>query len=151
MATGGFAGTCAALGGVPLILEAFVAFEREISVIAARGLGRGACRLRSGREVHRDGILHTSTVPAGIRRKPRDAAQAARRNDPRRRSTMSASSASSSSSLADGSLLVNEIAPRVHNSGHWTEAVCDRLSSSSISAPIAGWPLGDRQPAIPTA
>ena len=45
--------------------------------------------------------------------------------------------------LADGSLLVNEIAPRVHNSGHWTEAVCVTDQFEQHIRAVAGWPLGD--------
>ncbi len=45
--------------------------------------------------------------------------------------------------LADGSLIVNEIAPRVHNSGHWTEAVCITDQFEQHIRAIAGWPLGD--------
>ena len=45
--------------------------------------------------------------------------------------------------LADGSLVVNEIAPRVHNSGHWTEAVCVTDQFEQHIRAIAGWPLGD--------
>ena len=45
--------------------------------------------------------------------------------------------------LADGGLVVNEIAPRVHNSGHWTEAVCVTDQFEQHIRAIAGWPLGD--------
>ncbi len=45
--------------------------------------------------------------------------------------------------LADGKLLVNEIAPRVHNSGHWTEAVCITDQFEQHIRAVAGWPLGD--------
>ena len=56
---------------------------------------------------------------------------------------MSACSASSSSSSPTARLLVNEIAPRVHNSGHWTEAVCVTDQFEQHIRAIAGWPLGD--------
>ncbi|RWC82026.1 MAG: ATP-grasp domain-containing protein, partial [Mesorhizobium sp.] len=62
MDTGGFSGTCEAMGNVPLILESFVAFEREISVIAARGLDGSIAAYDPAENVHRDGILHTSTL-----------------------------------------------------------------------------------------
>ena len=86
----------------------------------------------------------TSTVPADIaacRRRceaPSDAGE-----DRRRRSTMSACSGVEFFVLADGTLVVNEIAPRVHNSGHWTEAVCITDQFEQHIRAIAGWPLGD--------
>ena len=120
---GGIDGTFAAMGGVPLILESFVAFEREISVIAVRGIDGALAAYDPAENVHRDGILHTSTVPAGISTETAEAA---------RKSAFAILEALDYVGvigveffvLADGSLLVNEIAPRVHNSGHWTEAAC---------------------------
>ncbi|RUW66518.1 5-(carboxyamino)imidazole ribonucleotide synthase, partial [Mesorhizobium sp. M2A.F.Ca.ET.067.02.1.1] len=66
METGGFAGTCEAMGNVPLILESLVAFEREISVIAARGLEGAIAAYDPAENVHREGILRSSTLPAAI-------------------------------------------------------------------------------------
>ncbi len=57
---------------------------------------------------------------------------------------MSASSASNSSSLPDGSLIANEIAPRVHNSGHWTEAACVISQFEQHIRAITGLPLANR-------
>ena len=116
-------GTFAAMGGVPLILESLVAFEREISVIAVRGIDGALAAYDPAENIHRDGILHTSTVPAGISAETAEAA---------RKSAFAILEALNYVGvigveffvLADGSLLVNEIAPRVHNSGHWTEAAC---------------------------
>ncbi|RWF45779.1 MAG: 5-(carboxyamino)imidazole ribonucleotide synthase [Mesorhizobium sp.] len=141
MEAGGFAGTCEAMGNVPLILESFVPFEREISVIAARGIDGAVAAYDPAENVHRDGILHTSTLPAGI--KP-ETAVAAR---------VAASKILSALDyvgvigveffvLADGSLLANEIAPRVHNSGHWTEAACIVSQFEQHIRAIAGLPLG---------
>ncbi len=96
-------GAFAALGGVPLILESFVPFEREVSIIAARATDGTIVCFDPAENVHRNGILHTSTVPAAIS----DATAAAARRCGRRRSwlrsTMSASSAWNSSCMADGS------------------------------------------------
>jgi 5-(carboxyamino)imidazole ribonucleotide synthase len=135
-------GTVAAMGGVPLILESFVAFEREISVIAARGANGAVAAYDPAENVHRGGILHTSTVPALIRP---DTAVAA----------IGAASAILEALdyvgvigveffvLPDGALLVNEIAPRVHNSGHWTEAACAVSQFEQHIRAVAGLPLGD--------
>ncbi|WP_407799715.1 ATP-grasp domain-containing protein, partial [Staphylococcus aureus] len=60
------AGAFAALGGVPLILESFIAFEREISIIAARFRDGTVTCYDPAENVHLNGILHTSTVPAAL-------------------------------------------------------------------------------------
>ncbi|SJM33451.1 5-(carboxyamino)imidazole ribonucleotide synthase [Mesorhizobium delmotii] len=142
METGGFAGTCEAMGNVPLILESFVAFEREISVIAARGMDGSLAAYDPAENVHRNGILHSSTLPARIESETAAAAQAA------------AAKILASLDyvgvigieffvLADGALLANEIAPRVHNSGHWTEAACIVSQFEQHIRAVAGLPLGN--------
>jgi len=129
------------VGGQPSILEAFVPFEREVSVIAARGsAGEVECFDVTDNE-HRDRILKISRVPAGV------SAQTAR--EARRIAETIAQKFDYVGVLAvelfvlpGGDLLVNEIAPRVHNSGHWT------LDGASVSQfeqhirAVAGWPLG---------
>jgi len=132
------------LGTRAAILEAFVPFEREISVIAARSAdGQVECFDVTENE-HRDHILKISRAPAAI---PNELADEARRI-----AGTIASSLDYVGVLAvemfvlvqpgGPTVLVNEIAPRVHNSGHWT------LDGASISQfeqhirAIAGWPLG---------
>ena len=125
----------------PLVLEAFIAFEREISVIVARGAdGRTVC-YDAAENVHRDHILSTSTVPANVAQ-----------GTAREAGALAARIAEALDYvgvmgvelfvLADGALLVNEIAPRVHNSGHWTEAVCVTDQFEQHIRAICGWPLG---------
>ncbi|MFZ1681107.1 MAG: ATP-grasp domain-containing protein, partial [Rhizobiaceae bacterium] len=131
----------AALGGRDLVLESIVPFEREISVVAARGRDGSLAAYDPAENVHRDGILATSLVPARI---GPDTAQAAR-----------AAAFGLLEALdyvgvigveffvvAGGGLLVNEIAPRVHNSGHWTEAACAVSQFEQHVRAIAGLPLG---------
>jgi len=126
------------------ILEAFVAFEREISVIAARSAdGHVECFDVTENE-HRDHILKTSRAPAAIS----DALAAQARSIAERIASaldyvgVLAVEMFVVASAGGPTLLVNEIAPRVHNSGHWT------LDGASISQfeqhirAIAGWPLG---------
>ena len=135
-------GIFSAMGGVPLIMESLVAFEREISVIAARGLDGALAAYEPAENVHRDGILHTSTVPANVA--PSTIADA-------RRNAFAILEALDYVGvigveffvLANGSLLVNEIAPRVHNSGHWTEAACAVSQFEQHIRAIVGLPLGD--------
>ncbi|CAN5314197.1 5-(carboxyamino)imidazole ribonucleotide synthase [soil metagenome] len=126
------------------ILEAFVPFEREISVIAARGAdGRVEC-FDVTENQHRDHILKFSTAPANIS----DALAAKARSIAEAIANALDYVGVLAVELfvvpgAEGpTLLVNEIAPRVHNSGHWT------LDGASVSQfeqhvrAIAGWPLG---------
>jgi 5-(carboxyamino)imidazole ribonucleotide synthase len=132
------------LGTKSAILEAFVPFEREISVIAARSAdGTVECFDVTENE-HRDHILKISRAPAAI---PQALADEARSIAGRIAAALDYVGvlAVEMFVLANGSgskVLVNEIAPRVHNSGHWT------LDGASISQfeqhirAIAGWPLG---------
>ncbi|MDQ6437807.1 5-(carboxyamino)imidazole ribonucleotide synthase [Mesorhizobium sp. LHD-90] len=140
--TGDVTGSVAAMGGVPLILESFVPFEREISIIAARGIDGGLSAFDPAENVHRDGILHTSTLPASVSPTTAKAATGA---------AFSILGALDYVGvigveffvLPDGGLLANEIAPRVHNSGHWTEAACAVSQFEQHIRAVAGLPLGD--------
>jgi 5-(carboxyamino)imidazole ribonucleotide synthase len=132
------------LGGQPQIIEAFVPFEREISVVAARGHDGRVVTFDVTENEHQDHILKTSRVPAAVT--PAVGAQA------RRIAETIADAFGYVGVLAvemfvvrDGAghaVLVNEIAPRVHNSGHWT---IDGASVSQFEQHIravAGLPLG---------
>lgn len=135
-------GAYAALGGVPMILESFVAFQREISIIAARGADGTIACYDPAENIHRNGILHTSTVPASINETTAEAAR------------LAAAAILTALGyvgvigveffvLADGSLIVNEIAPRVHNSGHWTEAACVASQFEQHIRAVTGLSLSD--------
>lgn len=126
----------------PLVLEAFVPFAREISVVIARGVNGVTAAFDPAENVHRDGILFTSTVPAAISAETATAAQAYARRIAEALKYVGVLSVEFFV-LADGTLVVNEIAPRVHNSGHWTEAVCITDQFEQHIRAIAGWPLGD--------
>jgi 5-(carboxyamino)imidazole ribonucleotide synthase len=131
----------AAMSGAPSVLEGFIAFDREISVIAARGLTGEVAAFDPGENVHRDGILRTTTVPARI--------------TPSQRSDAVLIAARILNALdyvgvlgvelfvTKQGLIVNEIAPRVHNSGHWTQNGCAVDQFEQHIRAIAGWPLGD--------
>ena len=131
----------AAMGGADAILEGFVTFEREISVIAARGADGTIACFEPGENTHVDGILHTTKVPADVDRDTRERAYGIA-------GTILAALdyvgvIGVELFVTDSGLVVNEIAPRVHNSGHWTEAgaVIDQFEQH-IRA-VAGWPLVD--------
>jgi len=130
------------VGAAPSILEGFVPFEREISIIGARGAD-GAIKLFDPVEnVHRGGILKTSTVLAAIT------------NATSEKAARIASHILSELDyvgvigveffvLRNGDLIVNEFAPRVHNSGHWTSDACAVSQFEQHIRAVAGWPLGD--------
>lgn len=129
------------MSGADAILEGFVDFSCEISVIGARGAdGQIAC-FDPGRNVHRNGILHTTTVPAQISKTlATDAVLLAAR-------IMNALDYVGVMGIelfvTKGGVLVNEIAPRVHNSGHWTQNGCVVDQFEQHIRAVAGWPLGD--------
>ena len=126
----------------PLVLEALVPFEREISVVIARGLDGQTAAFDPAENVHRDGILATSTVPAHISAQTADLARAHAADIANALGYVGVLGVEFFA-LADGSVMVNEIAPRVHNSGHWTEAVCITDQFEQHIRAVAGWPLGD--------
>ena len=169
----------AALGGTPLILEGFVAFERELSILAARGRdGRVACYPLVENH-HSDGILRLSLAPApgcsptlqaAAERIAADALEALDyvgvlaielfELPDRRPPTTDGGSASSERNLegenrqnASGSfvvrrssLVVNEMAPRVHNSGHWTIEGAETSQFENHLRALLGLPLGSAAP-----
>jgi len=128
------------IGGQPCIVEELVPFEREVSIVAARAQdGTVECFDVTENE-HRHHILKISRVPAAV--------SGAAAHEARRIAATIAQAFAYVGVLAvelfvvrNGGLLVNEIAPRVHNSGHWT------LDGASVSQfeqhirAIAGWPL----------
>ncbi len=134
-------GGYAALGSVPLILESFVSFGREISIIGARGIDGTVACYDPAENVHRNGILHTSTLPAGISEQTAAAARAAAEKILTALGYVGVIGIEFFV-LADGSLIANEMAPRVHNSGHWTEAACVISQFEQHIRAVAGLPLG---------
>lgn len=131
----------AALGNVPLILESFVPFVKEISIIAARGVDGTIACYDPAENVHRSGILHTSTVPAGIAQATTDAAGHAAETILAALDYVGVIGVELFV-LADGTLIANEIAPRVHNSGHWTETACVISQFEQHIRAVTGLPLG---------
>jgi 5-(carboxyamino)imidazole ribonucleotide synthase len=130
------------MGGVPLILESLVAFDCEISVIAARGIDGALAAYDPARNVHREGILHSSTLPSGVAATTAAAAKQAAFAILAALGYVGVIGVEFFA-MADGSLLVNEIAPRVHNSGHWTEAACVISQFEQHIRAVAGLSLGD--------
>ena len=133
-----------ALHRVPCILEGYVAFDREISVVAARSRdGQVECFDVAENE-HSNHILKTSRVPARI---PDDVAAEARRITEKIAHAFDYVGVLAVEMFVVGhgsgpAVLVNEIAPRVHNSGHWSIDGCSVSQFEQHIRAIAGWSLG---------
>ena len=129
--------------GAPSVLEGFVDFSAEISVIVARGADGQVAAFDPGLNVHQGGILRSTTVPSG---QPgailTDAVLLAARivNALDYVGVMGVELF-----VTRQGLIVNEIAPRVHNSGHWTQAGCAVDQFEQHIRAVAGLPLGDGQ------
>lgn len=131
----------AQVSSAPCVAEGFVEFEREISVIAARSHAGETLCFDPGENVHVDGILDTTTVPATIS------------------ATLEQEAKGIAQAILDAldyigvlgvelfvtptGLVVNEIAPRVHNSGHWTQNACVVDQFEQHIRAIVGWPLAN--------
>lgn len=124
----------------PCVLEGFVRFEREVSVIAARSADGARTTYDPSENVHRDGILHTTRVPARLDDAQREEAVAIAERILTGLHYVGVLGVELF--VTPAGLLVNEVAPRVHNSGHWTEAGCHVDQFEQHIRAVAGWPLG---------
>jgi 5-(carboxyamino)imidazole ribonucleotide synthase len=133
-----------AIGHFPAILEGFVPFSREISVVAARGADGGFAAFDVCENEHRDHILAVTRVPARLSGEAARAAIEAAR-------TIGAALgyvgvfAVEMFVVGDGAgerVIVNEIAPRVHNSGHWTSEGAQTSQFHQHVRAVCGFPLG---------
>ncbi len=133
------------LGGVPLIVEQFVDFERELSLVAARGRDGDVALYPLVENHHAGGILRKTLAPA-----PRATPQVEALG--RRHVAAILEALDYIGVLAteffeqDGRLLANEMAPRVHNSGHWTIEGAHTSQFENHLRAILAWPLGDPSP-----
>lgn len=134
----------AAMRGQPAILEAFVPFTSEVSVVAARGLDGAFVAYDVTANEHRHHILHRSIAPAPLEPGTSEAAR-----------SVTARIATALDYVgvlgveffvvgegASEAVYVNEIAPRVHNSGHWTMDGATTSQFEQHMRAVAGWPLG---------
>ncbi len=131
----------AEMAGAPAILEGFVTFSHEVSVIAARGLTGDVSAYDPGENLHKAGILRETRVPARL--------NGAQRSD----AVLIAARILNALDyvgvlgvelfVTPAGLIVNEIAPRVHNSGHWTQNGCAIDQFEQHIRAITGLPLGD--------
>ena len=126
----------------PCILESFVKFTKELSVIIARDQSSNVVSFDPGENIHKSGILHTTTVPAHISKNLKIEA------------IINAGKIINSLNYVGvlgveffltntNELILNEIAPRVHNSGHWTQNGCVIDQFEQHIRAISGLPLGN--------
>ena len=130
------------MGARPTILEAKCAFKREVSIVAARGVDGAFACYDLVENVHEGGILHRTIAPApsseGVQERAAEiAARVAEELN------YVGVFAIEFFELHDGTLLVNEMAPRVHNTGHWSADACVTGQFAQHIRAIAGWPLGE--------
>jgi 5-(carboxyamino)imidazole ribonucleotide synthase len=132
------------LGGVPLVLEAFVAFERELSIVAVRDSHGTIGCWPLVENHHREGILHKTVAPA-----PAADAHLHARGDAIARSLLEDLGHVGVLAVelfeVGGELLANELAPRVHNSGHWTIEGAATSQFENHMRAVLDLPLGDTQ------
>ncbi|MBI5878901.1 MAG: 5-(carboxyamino)imidazole ribonucleotide synthase [Chloroflexi bacterium] len=136
-------GAWQALGGAHLILEGFVPFRHELSILAVRSRDGAVATYPLVENHHRDGVLRLSLAPAPDSAHLQAQAEAI--------ATQALNALSYVGVLAielfemDGRLLVNEMAPRVHNSGHWTIEGAQTSQFANHIRAIMGWPLGSTE------
>jgi 5-(carboxyamino)imidazole ribonucleotide synthase len=131
----------AALGGRPAIAEAPAGFRRECAVIGARGWNGELALFPMTESRHEDGILRRTLAPAAASAETCAAAQAIARRLLAALDYVGVLGVELFED-GDGALLVNEFAPRVHNTGHWTLDGCRTDQFEQHVRAIAGWPLG---------
>jgi 5-(carboxyamino)imidazole ribonucleotide synthase len=135
----------ASIGSAPAILEGRADFIHEVSVIAARSWTGEIAAYPLGQNHHENGILRRTVVPAPVSRQTRTQALAIATRLLNGLDYVGVMGVEMFE-LADGRLLVNEIAPRVHNTGHWTLDACQVDQFEQHIRAIAGWPLGPTEP-----
>ncbi len=140
------AAAIAEIRGVPAVLEQRLVFAQEISVLVVRAIDGATRTYDIPHNTHKNGILDRSVVPAAL-----DAATMVRARDIATRIATALGYVGllavemfdlGAGSPSDQRLVVNEIAPRVHNSGHWTIEACAISQFENHMRAVAGWPLG---------
>ena len=137
------------MGGVPCVLEQALALETELSVVVARTATGAFAAYPVAENTHVAGILDLTVVPAGVPRRLADRAVGL---------AMAIADAldyvgvlAVELFVVDGELLVNELAPRPHNSGHWTLDVAQTSQFAQQIRAVCGLPLGDTSMGRPAA
>jgi 5-(carboxyamino)imidazole ribonucleotide synthase len=131
------------LGAVPSIAEAWIRFEREVSLLAVQGANGQRAFYPLAENVHRDGILATTVAPYADAPLQALAERwlAALMGTFDYRGVLAVEFF-----MTDRGLLANEMAPRVHNSGHWTIEGAETSQFENHLRAVLGWPLGSTRP-----
>ena len=132
------------LGRAPCLLEGFVDFACEVSALVARGMDGAMVAFDVPRNEHENHILRRSHVPSGVAPETERAAQDIARNLAEALDYVGVLAVELfvvRDANGAETLVFNEMAPRVHNSGHWTEAACVVSQFEAHVRAIAGWPL----------
>jgi len=137
-----------ALGAPPAIVEGFVAFERELSVIAARGLDGRIALYPAVENRHCHHILAETLVPAPVTPAVAAQAEAIARTVAEGLAVVGLI-AVELFVTADGTVLLNELAPRPHNSGHWTLDAAATSQFEQLVRAVCGLPLGPTEALMP--
>ena len=130
---------------MPVILEAPADFVRELSIIAARGRDGATAIYPLAENHHENGVLRRSVAPATVTPALADQAERIAMRVLQGLDYVGVVGIELFE-LRDGQLLVNEIAPRVHNTGHWTQDGCEVDQFEQHIRAVAGWPLGPTEP-----
>ncbi|MBN03008.1 5-(carboxyamino)imidazole ribonucleotide synthase [Ponticaulis sp.] len=125
----------------PCVFEALVPFAGEMSVIVARRADGEMATFEPAENIHKNGILHISRAPSRYAEETKQAAIEAAKKLAEALGHVGVM-ACEFFVLESGEILLNEIAPRVHNSGHWTPEACITGQFEQHIRAIAGWPLG---------
>ena len=138
---GSAADAFAEMGGQPCIAEGRADFRRELAIVGARGRGGEIALYPLIESHHRDGVLRVARAPAQA---SPEVAAAARRIATTLLDALDYVGVLGVElfELQNGELLVNEFAPRVHNTGHWTLDGCEVDQFEQHIRAVAGWPLG---------
>jgi 5-(carboxyamino)imidazole ribonucleotide synthase len=139
-----------ALGPAPCVLEGWVDFDCEISVVGARGASGETAIFEPSRNVHRHHILDVSSAPAGL---PAHVLDAARGITARILEALDIVGVACVEFFVtrSGEVVVNEIAPRPHNSGHLTIEACETSQFEQQARALCGLPLGSTRQRAPAA
>ena len=131
------------LGEKALILEGFINFSSEFSVIGSRSKDGQISCFDPGENVHKDGILRTTTVPAHLTNQQKT--EAVLITAKILETLKYVGVIGIAFFLEKNSLVINEFAPRVHNSGHWTQNGCTVDQFEQHIRAITGWKLGNAE------
>ncbi|MCH1412665.1 MAG: 5-(carboxyamino)imidazole ribonucleotide synthase [Rhodobacteraceae bacterium] len=131
------------LGEKALILEGFINFSSEFSVIGSRSKDGQISCFDPGENVHKDGILRTTTVPAHLTNQQKTEAVLITAKILETLNYVGVIGIEFF--LEKNSLVINEFAPRVHNSGHWTQNGCTVDQFEQHIRAITGWKLGNAE------